>query len=70
MNRPDPRRRKQNLNHARGFAPVTYLRYNWLSNRVFASGHHIVDHCCDAWNKRIDQPWTILSIGLRDWAYR
>jgi transposase len=25
-----------------------YLRDNWLSNRVFASGHNIVDHCCDA----------------------
>ena len=28
-------------------------------------GRHIVDHCCDAWNKLIDQPWTIMSIGLR-----
>ena len=46
-----------------------YLRDNWLSNRVFASGHHIVDHCCDAWNKLVDQPWTIMSIGLRDWAH-
>jgi hypothetical protein len=46
-----------------------YLRDNWLSNRVFASGRNIIDHCCDAWNKLIDQPWTIMSIGLRDWAY-
>ena len=46
-----------------------YMRDNWLSNRVFASGHHIVDHCCDAWNKLVDQPWTIMSIGLRQWAY-
>jgi hypothetical protein len=37
---------------------------------MFASGRHIVDHCCDAWNKLIDQPWTFMSIGLRDWAYR
>jgi hypothetical protein len=29
----------------------------------------IVDHCCDAWNKLIDQPWRIISIGLREWAY-
>src|SRR3954468_15619992 len=28
----------------------------------------IVDHCCDAWNRLIDQPWLIMSIGLRDWA--
>ncbi len=25
-------------------------------------------HCCSAWNRLIDQPWTIMSIGLRDWA--
>ena len=28
------------------------LRDNWLSNRVFASGHHIVEYCCDAWTTR------------------
>src|ERR1700733_6229410 len=46
-----------------------YLRDNWLSNRVFTSGRDIVNHCCDAWNRLIDQPWTIMSIGLREWAY-
>ena len=46
-----------------------YMRDNWLSNRVFESDRHIVYHCCDAWNKLVDQPWTIMSIGLRDWAY-
>jgi hypothetical protein len=30
----------------------------------------LVDHCCDAWNKLIDQPWWIMSLGLRDWADR
>jgi alpha-ketoglutarate-dependent taurine dioxygenase len=24
---------------------------------------------CEAWNKLIDQPWKIMSIGLRDWAH-
>ena len=47
-----------------------FLRDNWLSNRIFKSFDDIVDHCCDAWNKLIDQPWRIMSIGLRDWAYR
>ena len=47
-----------------------FLRDNWLSNRVFQSYDAIVDHCCDAWNKLVDQPWRIMSIGLRDWAYR
>jgi hypothetical protein len=32
------------------------MRENWLSNRVFKSFNDIVDHCCDAWNKLIDQP--------------
>ncbi|MBU3890387.1 IS630 family transposase [Methylosinus sp. KRF6] len=46
-----------------------FLRENWLSNRVFKSYDDIVDHCCVAWNKLIDQPWRIMSIGLRDWAH-
>jgi hypothetical protein len=45
-----------------------FVRENWLSSRVFASYRDIVDHCCDAWNRLIDQPWLIMSIGLRDWA--
>ena len=47
-----------------------FMRDNWLSNRVFPSGEAIVDHCCHAWNRLVDQPWRIMSIGLRDWAYR
>ena len=47
-----------------------FMRDNWLSNRVFTSYDNIVDHCCDAWNKLTDQPWKIMSIGLRDWAHR
>ena len=30
----------------------------------------ILDHCCSAWNKLIDMPWKITSIGTRDRAYR
>jgi transposase len=47
-----------------------FIRDNWLSNRVFQSYDDILDHCCFAWNKLVDQPWTIMSIGLRDWAHR
>jgi DDE superfamily endonuclease len=47
-----------------------FIRDNWLSNRVFRSYDDILDHCCFAWNKLVDQPWTIMSIGLRDWAHR
>ena len=47
-----------------------FIRDNWLSNRVFRSYDDILDHCCHAWNKLVDQPWTIISIGLRDSAHR
>jgi hypothetical protein len=30
---------------------------------------NLVDHCCHAWNKLVAQPWTVMSIGLRDWAH-
>ena len=46
-----------------------FMRDNWLSNRVFPSYEAILDHSCAAWNKLIDQPWRIMSIGLRDWAH-
>jgi transposase len=47
-----------------------FIRGNWLSNRVFQSYDDIVDHRCFAWNRLVDQPWTIMSIGLRNWAHR
>ena len=47
-----------------------FMRNNWLSNRVFRSGEDIVAHCCEAWNKLVEQPWRIMSIGLRDWTHR
>jgi hypothetical protein len=46
-----------------------FMRDNWLSNRIFLSHDDIVDHCCFAWNKLVDQPWHIMSIGLRQWAH-
>jgi hypothetical protein len=39
-----------------------------LSNRIFEYYTGIVDHCCDAWNKLIDQPERIKSVGMRQWA--
>jgi hypothetical protein len=48
----------------------TPLTENWLSNRVFKSYDDLVDHCCVAWNKLVNQPWRIMSIGLRQWAHR
>jgi transposase len=40
-----------------------FMRDNWLSNRVFKSYDDIVNLSCEAWNKLIDQPWKIMSIG-------
>ena len=46
-----------------------YLRQNWLSNRVFESYDAILEAGCDAWNRLLAQPETIMSIGIRDWAH-
>jgi putative transposase len=47
-----------------------FLRDNWLSNRIFDSYDDIVALCCQAWNRLIDQPWRITSIGRREWAHK
>ena len=41
---------------------------DWLSNRIFKSYEDIVELCCQAWNNLIDQPWKIMSLGMRKWA--
>lgn len=46
-----------------------FMRDNWLSNRIFTRYNNILDHCCEAWNKLEDQPWRIMTLGLRDWAH-
>ena len=46
-----------------------YMRENWLSNLVFASQDQILATCCEAWIKLTQEPWTIMSIGTRDWAH-
>lgn len=46
-----------------------FLRENWLSNRIFNSYEEIVALSCYAWNRLIDQPWAIMSIGTRKWAH-
>ncbi len=46
-----------------------FMRDNWLSNRIFTSYDDIVAFCCEAWNKLIERPWKIISIGRRQWAH-
>jgi hypothetical protein len=47
-----------------------FMRDNWLSNRIIADNDDIVRHGCFSWNRLVEQPWRIMSIGLRDWAHR
>lgn len=46
-----------------------YLRANYLPNRVLENYEAIIDAGCQAWNKLIDQPHVITSIGMRQWAH-
>ncbi len=46
-----------------------FMRDNWLSDQIFTSYNDIVTICCEAWNKLIEQPWSIMSIGTRKWAH-
>jgi transposase len=48
--------------------PVENIWQFMRKNRLFTSYTDILDHCCAAWNKLVDQLWTIMSIGLRNWA--
>lgn len=56
------------------FTPVEnvwrFIRDNWFSNRVFENYDNIVAPCGQAWNKLIDQPDRITSIGSREWTNR
>lgn len=45
-----------------------FMRDNWLSNRIFSSYDDIVEQCCQAWNKLINQKSRITSIGMREWT--
>ena len=46
------------------------MRDNWLSNRTFSSYDNILDHCSFAWNRLINQPWRIMTLGMQTWAHR
>lgn len=46
-----------------------YLRANYLSNRVFETYDDILEAGCEAWNRLINTPHIISSIGMRKWAH-
>ena len=45
-----------------------FLRQTWLANRVFETYDDILYACCEAWNRLIERPCRIMTIGLRPWA--
>lgn len=45
-----------------------FMHDNWLSSWVSTSRNNIIDHCCEAWNKLIDQPWRMMTVGRRKWG--
>lgn len=45
------------------------LRDRKLSARAFRGPDGIVEHCCHASNRLVDQLWRIISIGLRHWTH-
>ena len=40
-----------------------FMRVDWRSNLVLESFDDTTDHGCQAWNKLINQPWRIMSLG-------
>ncbi len=44
-----------------------YLRERFLSHRLFADLGAVIDGCCDAWNRLLDEQGRIAS--LPDYAY-
>lgn len=45
---------------------------DWATNEEWQGStcryDNIIYHCCEAWNKHVDQPWHIMTIGRRKWA--
>jgi putative transposase len=41
-----------------------------LSPVLFTSYDDIIELCCEALNKLVEQPWKIMSIGMRDSVHR
>ena len=42
-----------------------FMRENWLSNPIFRSYSHILDDCCYAWNRLVDQHGQSCPSGAR-----
>jgi hypothetical protein len=40
-----------------------------IAHGISANYEDILDHCCFNWNKLVERPWLIMSIGTRQWAH-
>ncbi len=49
---------------------AVHARQSALQPGGFASSPGILDHCALVWNAPVEQPWTVMSIGLRGWMHR
>ena len=45
-----------------------FMRKNWFGHQVWPSYKAVVDACCEAWNKLMEMPERIASLGRREWA--
>jgi hypothetical protein len=45
-----------------------YMKNNFLSNKVFKDFDHVMEACCEAWNKLCSETGRIKSIATREWA--
>ncbi len=52
-----------------GVLLLVVLWFYFRSSIRTGSIPNLLDHCCAAWNKLIDAPWTIMPFGLRDWVH-
>lgn len=42
--------------------PWLHARERYLSLRLFANLDHIIDGCCDAWNRMVQEPGRVASL--------
>ena len=65
-------------------APAVQVRPSSIPSKTFGNTYYaiigsptgfspnyndILDHCCFNWNKLVERPWLIMSIGTRRWAH-
>jgi hypothetical protein len=57
------------LTYFRGLVGDSILSDHANAHSFGSRGWRGIGTSCEAWNKLVDQPWRIMSIGLRQWAH-